>query len=234
MNSATFPLVMIVLLGSAVSRLPARPPVLLTDRAFQRTLAGRISAEWDNVPLRELLGSITRLKKIAIVLDRRIDPTTRPTLTLRSVSLRDALQAIAKAVHAESVVTGNIVYIGPSAAVNRLPQLIRQRGVELSRLSAGLTPQQRTVLFRRATIHWNDLDTPRAILQQMEQAFRFKVVNPEQLPHDLWAGGTLPSVSRTQALSLLLIQFGRTFRWRNNGREVEIVPLVPPAKTPDQ
>jgi len=208
-------------------------PKRKTGGNFQQALSDRVTMEWQNVPLRKVLRSLSQTQGISFLLDRRIDPTQKPKLQLKRVSLMDAVNAIAKAAGGRAVVVGNVVYIGPEKPAALLIPLLTQRAAELRRLSQTLQADQRRRLARKATVHWNDLDRPREILKTIGETFGLTVSGLEQIPHDLWASATLPAVSRTQALSLILIQFDSTFRWKPKAAGVEIVPIPDDAKRQD-
>jgi hypothetical protein len=83
-------------------------------------------------------------------------------------------------------------------------------------------------LSSRPTIHWQDLDTPRAILEQIAQRHHLTIQNPELVPHDLWAAATLPQVTAAEALTLVLIQCELDWEWRDGGTAIELVPWREP------
>jgi hypothetical protein len=212
-----------------VSAPPVRSPSsageFLTGAKFRLELDQATSGSWTNLELRNLLNKLGLERRIAILLDRRIDPSARLSLDIVNQSLIDCLHEIARRSSAEISVTDNVVYIGPPAAARRLRTLIELRSAELSSKSALIKETRRHELSRPQKFSWDDLETPVHLLQQFTERFHLEDSSPAQIPHDLWAAGTLPGQTAAEALSLILIQFDLTFSWHPGGAGVELVSI---------
>ena len=219
----------IALSGPAV-QLKRPAPRLNTSRAFQRALTEKVTANFLDAPLRRGLAGISAKWKVAILLDRRVDPTRKITLSLKETPLKDAIAAIAKSVSARTAIVGNTIYIGPASAVAALDDVIEKRGAEWRNAAKSWPRARRRALIAHPTLHWNDLDRPRDLVKEFAAKFGLTVDGLDKVPHDLWAGATFPACSVSQGLSLLLVQFDLTFRWKPDGSGIEIVPLAAPKK----
>ena len=213
--------------GQVPSTGTAERPVVefLTGPKFQLELDQATSGTWANVELRGLLVTLASQRRVAILLDRRIDPSIRMPLEIVNRSLRDGLKEIAVKVSAQVSVPENVVYVGPAAAVQRLRTLIELRSAELQSKSQPVSERRRTELTKRQTVTWDDLDTPDDILNKIAGQYRLEIRHAELVPHDLWAGNTLPSVTAAEALSLVLVQWNLTFAWIDGGQGIELVPV---------
>ena len=198
-------------------------PKLLIGRQFQDALQQPLSAEWKNVPLRGVLRRISEARATAVLLDRGIDPTAITNVQFQRIPLRDALKTIARKNRAGLSVVGNSVYIGPTSATKKLRTLIRLRQQERSDRSRRLSATRRRQLVARRTVHWNDLDRPADLIEQIAGKYRLTVSGLDRVPHDLWAGATLPDATVSEALSLVLIQFDLTFSWTEHLAGIRIV-----------
>ncbi|MEX1095633.1 MAG: hypothetical protein WED34_06255 [Planctomycetales bacterium] len=205
-------------------------PVHRTGRAFRDALAGRMNASWRNVPRRDVLRRVADNRRIALLLDRRIDPSRPVDLDAAQQTTAGVIAWIAREADAGTAVVGNTVYLGPPAQAALLENLVRQRGDELSRLANRPPLERRRDRLARRTVHWQDLDRPAEIVAQIAADFGLAVDGLDRLPHDLWAGWTLPDASAVEALSLVLIQFDLTFDWSANAAGIRIVPV--PDDTP--
>ena len=195
-----------------------------TGTDFERALQQPISVANKFDSLRSVLTSLSTAYNVAILLDRRIDPTATPAINLQNQPFQSALKSIATTIGADAVVIGNSIVIGPLNAVGNLPGLVEQRTREITSNEVGISRLQRSALTnRRLTLHWNDLDEPRQIVVAAAERFGLEIENPEQIPHDLWPGNTIPEASAAEALSLLLMPFDLTFEWSQNGRTVRLV-----------
>lgn len=197
---------------------------------FRAEIQAPFSGSWSNVPLRDLLKQLSAQRKLGILLDRRIDPTLRLPLEISNQSLDDGLQDLARRAGAALSIPENVLYLGPTTATSRLRTLIELRTLELSALVTAATGpaggRRAAPSPRRLTIAWDDLATPREILDAMAGQFGIRLEGLDVIPHDQWAAATLPDVTAAEALSLVLIQFDRTFRWGPQG-QVAIVIAAP-------
>ena len=197
----------------------------LTGPKFQAELDKPLSGSWTNVELRTLLNKLASKAGIAILLDRRVDPTTTIPVEIVNRSLKDGLEEMARKRGAGISISDNIVFMGPPTAVSRLRTLIELRSAELQSKTNPVPESRRNALARRHTFSWDDLDTPAEILKQIADHHQLPIRQLDRVPHDLWAGNSLPSVTAAEALSLVLIQFDLTFAWTEGGQEIELIPI---------
>lgn len=203
--------------------LDRSPAPRLAGGRFTAELQRPLTASFKGLPLRDVLRRISDEREIAILLDRRIDPSQEVAVDFAGERLADALQDLSTRAGAEMRVAGHVVYLGPSSAAAKLRTLVELRGEELNSRETPL--RQRQELARRRTIHWNDLDRPADIVRETASAYALEVLGLEKIPHDLWAGATLPDLSAREALSLVLIQFDLTFQWGEGASAIRIEPL---------
>ena len=196
-----------------------------TDRRFRQALDGRISAVWRGVSGRTILQRLARQQEVAILLDGRINPSRKHSLELADVPLRDGLNQVAAALDAISVELRNAVYLGPPDETALLRTLIQLRVDELFAHPSAEAKKRQFALARRKTLRWDDLTTPRELLEQAGSQWSLQLEGLDQVPHDLWAAGALPEADATEVLSCVLLQYGLTFRWTETADGVSIVPL---------
>jgi len=197
----------------------------ITGRKFQQEIDQPFSGSWSNLEFRQLLKEVAADRQVSIVLDRRIDPSAELPISVANGSFRTGMTSIAKQVGGDIAIPDNLVFLGPKSATQVLRTLIELRKLELNSKDSGISKGRRTELSRTKLFTSSDLETPRQVLESFATEFRLRITNAELLPHDLWAGMTLPDVSLIEALSLVLIQFDLTFRWTDAGEAVELVPI---------
>ena len=230
MSLAVSLLIAIAAVGqSEVGIKPARPVTeFQTGARFLTEIDRTLSASWANVELRDLLQKIGDERRVAILLDRRVDPTLQLPLNLTNSSLREGVRDLARLIGAEISVAEPVIYVGPPAAAQRLRTLIELRSSELSSRASSIPEKRRTELATKHTVAWQDLNSPVEIVQRSADRYRLTIGHLDLLPHDLWVANTLPSVTATEALSLILIQFDLTFAWTGRvedgaGQGIELV-----------
>jgi len=209
----------------------AKRPLLFGSR-FRQALAQRVSVSWVNSSTDRLrqhtIRHITRrsqaLWRVAIVLDRRIDPSSELEVEANDQPVREVLDSLAQPLGAGTSVVGNTVYIGPATDAHVLRTLVHLRNAELDPDLEGPNTAVRIARLRRAaTIRFEDLTSPGEVLEQIARHWKLDIQSADVIPHDLWAGAELTRVTAVEALSLVLIQYGLTFRWTRGGAGIRIV-----------
>jgi hypothetical protein len=200
-------------------------PERVSGPLFTKALDTKISASWTNVELRTILNRLADEHKTAVVLDRSIDPTQELDLDINYQPLEAAFRVVAKSAGAELCILGNTIYVGPAKRVAKLRTLEHLRSRELNANESRLPPGQALALSRAETAHWNDLDEPRQLVIDLAKEVGLEVINPDAVPHDLWATGTLPKATIAESLSLILIQFDLTFAWSEDAAQIRLVPV---------
>ena len=209
----------------------ARKPLLFGPR-FRQALAQRVSVSWVNSSTDRLrqhtIRHITRrsqaLWRVAIVLDRRIDPSSELEVEANNRPVGEVLETLARSLAAGTSVVGNTVYIGPAADARVLRTLVHLRNTELEGDLEGSGTAVRIARLRRtSTIRFDDLTSPGEVLAQIARHWKLDIGSADVIPHDLWAGCELTRVTAAEALSLVLIQYGKTFRWTRGGAGIRIV-----------
>lgn len=201
--------------------LPAAEPTFLTDRAFQKQLETPVGVLWSERELRGALSSLSRSQNVAILLDRRIDPSQLVVFQAQNLALRDLLERFAHAHQAGVAVVNWVVYVGPRDTARRLPTVAKLRADEIRRLPKPL----RDELEKRAAVTWPELATPRELIEGLARATGLTVENPDVVPHDLWPEISLPPVGRSEQLTLILAGFDFTFQISAARKQLRIVPI---------
>lgn len=180
---------------------------------------------WRGVPLRDALREAGDAFSLAMVRDRRIDPTRLVDLEVANVPLRDVLARVAAAGGGEVRIVGNAAYVGPPDAAGIVRTLVELRRRELDAVRDRRLAERRLALLRGQTVRWGDLTEAAAVLRLVAERFGLEVENPEAVPHDLWPGAVLPELSASEALTLVLIQFDLTFAWAGDLGSIRLAPL---------
>ena len=232
-------LVLLVLSGPVAGGEPTGSPdasanrPLLFGTRFRQALAQRVSVSWVTTStdrlrqhsIRHIVRRSQELWQVAIVLDRRIDPSSELEVSVINRPVREVLDALARPVTAGTSVVGNAVYIGPASDAHVLRTLVHLRDRELDEKVTGKNKAARIAWLRReSTIRFEDLASPRDVLAEIARRWKLDIKPNDVIPHDLWAGAELPRVTAVEALSLVLIQYGMTFQWTHGATAIRILP----------
>jgi hypothetical protein len=193
----------------------------LTGYALQKELREPLDLAKAEIPLRKVLGDLSRERHVAIFLDRRVDPDRWLKLEVHDVPLEKALVAIARAHGLGLTFLGAVAYFGPPQATARLRTIVELRRDAIRALPAPIASK----FFRAQRVHWDDLATPRDLLAQLAADNDLRIAAIEQIPHDVWAGTDLPPLSLVERLTLLLGQFDLTFAVDALGDRITLEPV---------
>lgn len=124
-----------------------------TGNDFRAALERSAGRSWSSVTLRDALRELSQDRQIAILLDRRLDPSQELNLAPPNGTLRDLLDAVAKQMHVERAEVGSVVYFGSLTAARTLPVFIAARTEELSKLGTpkGAASPKDTSFIRKLT-----------------------------------------------------------------------------------
>lgn len=187
---------------------------------FRRQLDSTMGFEWKS-PIREALRGLANNQRIAIWLDRRVDPDHEIELLVTDATLQEALQRIGSEIGGGVCFVGSVAYLGSKPVTEKLATLAAIRRDEVKQLPTAA----RTRFATSAAWTWEELATPRELLSQLAQLAEAKVINSEQIPHDLWPAGDLPAMPLTDRMTLLLAGFDMTFELARDGSAIRLVPM---------
>lgn len=172
--------------------------------------APTIDADWTGVPLREVAARLTSLGGVAIVVDRRIDPSTAITLVASAEPLEEVLAAVAAQGTAEVALLDGHARIAPAdaAALARAGEAAREQ--ELRRLEPTL---QRLAQARRAWA-WPNGAQPRELLAAAAAEAGIALEGLGALPHDHFPSADMPPLPLAERLDLVLAHFDARVEWK--------------------
>lgn len=212
----------IALMALFAGQATAAEPDWATGPALKRQLAEPVDIYWSNNPLRRAFDSISQAKRTAILIDRRIDPGQKLSVSLKGVPLESALQQIAASRGLELSRLDNVLYLGPAASADRL----RAAKAELTADIRQMPKEMQRKLFLRKAIAWDDLSAPRELVERLARENGLKIDRLNLIPHDLWAAADLPPLTLADRLTLIAFQFDLTLKPGTDGKQLDLTPLT--------
>jgi hypothetical protein len=197
-----------------------------TLAAADSTRLARATIHWDRVPLGDAITRLTDVLKVDVIVDRRVDPTQRVSLTARDASAAEILDQLAQVKSLGVSHLGDLLYLGPRKTADELRTLAAVRAREVASLPDG----ERAALDRKRATSWPRLTEPRKLIVGLLGKRGWGTRQEELIPHDLWPAGRLPALSLVDQLTVLLAEFDLTFRLVPGHRTVEIVPIEDPVQ----
>ena len=208
-------LVLIAFLGILLPAATAETP--LSGAPLRRQLSEGVRFSCVDTPFRKAICDLGEANRVAVFVDRRVDPSREIALTGAKSPLWNLLGTVAQKGNAECLLLGQTVYVVPSGSSQGAARVAALRRADVKRLSESA----RRRLLRPVTLSWEELTTPDQLLTQWEAKTGVDTsALRKEIPHDLWPKGALPTMAPTDALSALLFGFGRTFRFSEDGKSV--------------
>lgn len=171
--------------------------------------------------LRGVLASLAANQRVAIFLDRRVDPDQPVALATEEVPLRDLVRRLAEHLKLGVGRVGPVLYLGPPETAQVLGTVAALKEEEDQALPSAL----RSKLRRTEKLSWPELATPRDLIVRLAADAGLQVDGLEQVPHDLWPQVDLPPLNFPQAMSLILAGFGLTFDYAPEGSSIRLHAL---------
>ncbi len=220
--------VMLVLVRNDMASAYSQEPIAKSTNwrkgnELDQHLLQPISVSFSEVPFKERLISFSQQQRIAIFVDRRLDPGAPISLVLRDVTMEQLFWKIA-ADHGCGVCRlGNLYYFGPSETAASLPLVWQQLKAETSQRKRDSIVSWSAPL----PVSWPELSTPDEILKQLAKKTGFRIAGDE-LPHDLWSRTELPALALDEQVGLLVVGFGKWFERTADGSEMKLVDFTVP------
>ena len=207
----------------------AAPMLAAEGPASRRPVAAStITADWTGITVVDLCKRLSDITGRPVILDRRVDPTTRLTLAVRDEPLDSVLARVAAAGGTRcALLTSTIRLVPPGSA----PGLVEAERERLEAIAA-LPVKARRLAQQRQAWSWPDGATPRDLLAGLGEGAGIELAGLEDIPHDHLAAADLPPLALAERLDLLLAQFDRRLDW-SGWREATDdaspgrVPIVP-------
>ncbi len=198
----------------------AEPIKWLNEKQLQEQLEQPFSGAWSKAPLRSALRKMSHAQRVAIVLDRHVDPQQKLDLVISNDPLGVALARIAEQQKLGLAIVGPVAYFGPKETAGKLRTLAALRHDEVRD-----SPSARKKFSASRPWHWDDLATPRELLAALAKEADVKLAGLEQIPHDLWTRGDLPALPWTDRMTLVAAQFDLTFEIDPQTATVTLTPI---------
>lgn len=208
-------------------------PVFAADPVTWRTGAdlqkfldqniGGAGLAWSGQEIRDAVSTLSRSSgiRVAMLIDRRIDPDTPLNLAMGNVALDDALGRIAKAAQADVCQVSSVMYFGPASVTRRLRTVAELRKQEIRELP----PAESKRFTAVKPLKWADLSEPRELLKSLAAEANAKIENLDVVPHDLWAAADLPAMPLADRLSIVAAAYDLTFAVQSGATTLRLVPI---------
>lgn len=223
------PLIIALLVVLTVpSRSPAQAISYLSANALQQELDSPLQATRPRASLRDTLKMLSDNRRIAILLDRRIDPDQLLQAAIDAPYFDEGIAKLVEPFGAEVRIVADTLYICPAATADTIRTRVEVAVRAMDHACAG-DVMRKTVLKRNVPITWQELTAPRGIALSLASRYKLTIENPEAIPHDLWGAGVICSADAAEGLALIAAQFDLDLQFVS-ADAVRLVPADPHPK----
>ena len=191
----------------------------LTGSKLDRFNQSSLSVSWVEAPLKSRLQNYAKLKKTAVFLDRRIDPSNLINLAVNSVSPEQFLWSVADSQEIGVCRIGDLYYFGPPSSTASLPTLWKSMRRDTSKNKR----THKVAWSQRTQLKTDTVFEPKALLEKIAKDNNFTIENLDELRHDVWIQLEVPPMSIDAQVALLLVGFDKWFERSADGSSIKIV-----------
>ncbi|HMP79559.1 MAG TPA: hypothetical protein PKD54_08915 [Pirellulaceae bacterium] len=191
-------------------------PWEIGERFQRRAASYRMDAFWEQGELLEEVEFLSKQCRLAVIVDRRVDPNQLMTLRVRQLTLEQALWQVGQHDQLAVAILPNQFYLGPPHTAVALPELLREleQQIRLSRID---DHAKRVLLQHRPMDSGNELVIPREWIERWSRESGIAIDGLERVPFDLWPPLDRPAVPMYQHLALMLAGFDLWLAVGNQG-----------------
>ena len=200
----------------------------LTGKKLDKKSSLEFSIWWKDAELRDRLKAFSTEEQIAIMLDRRIDPSTLMNLGIENRSVEQILWRVSSAAEIGVCRIEDCYYFGPVDTTVALPIALDT----LSRQAKKVRSRSKVKWTIKRPIRTGPLVATKVLIEAIADKHGFAVNGLDDLPHDLWYEVSLPPTSVIGQMQLMLAGFGKTFEIDPDGKSITIIdfPEIQSAK----
>lgn len=208
-------------LALALAVPSARADDWLTGPPLARQLASSVTVAWSGSPLRTALERLAQAQRVAVLLDRRVDPGRPIELRLLDAPLVDVFEELAAREGLGVTLLDAAVYFGPPETARKLRTLSALKIEEARGLPSAISRKA----LARAAMRWENLATPRELIERLAAEIDLRADGLDRVPHDLWAAADLPPLAWVDRMILVVAQFDLSFELSAADRTLRLVPM---------
>ena len=179
-----------------------------------------VSADWTQAKRRERLLEFAKQQKVAVFVDRRVDPNNLINFGKANCTVEQFYWAFAEDQNLGVCKLDDVYYFGPIQTAIPLRILWESLAKENSRLKKSVVNWSAKKAIKTASPV-----IPAAHLNSLALQSGFKITNPEAIPHDVWAGIDLPPMSIDEHVAIFLVGFNKWFERSADGTRLTIVDI---------
>lgn len=169
-----------------------------------------ITASWHGIGPRVFADRIAAVIARPVVVDRRLDPERLIDLDCRAEPAIDTLRRGADQAGGELAALGSAVLLVPPGSAGPIERADIVRADQIARLPA----RQRGVLAAQRPWSWPAGSTPVVLVADAAREADIPLDGLEAVPHDHLPAASLPSLTRSERLAVLLAQYDLRIDWQ--------------------
>ena len=221
-----FRVFLLVIFCGPLSAFGQESPQWLSGKKLEQAAKrSPIFVNWQQVPLHSQLHALSRNLKIAILLDRRVDPSQLVDRQDRDLTFEQFLWSLAEKEPLGVCQVGDLYYLGPEKTALALPVEVNSLSEQLA--DSNLPEKLKNALTEKIKLQASQPFEPTKWLAQDAARAELPLLNLEEIPMDWWAPIDWPTMPRYQAYALLAAGFGLSLQVDEAGLRFAELQLPP-------
>lgn len=205
----------------------AAPTSWKTEAELTQALQTPVSLVWDGTPIRETLERFSENQRVAIRLDRRVNPAFLISGSFQNAAIPQILH---ESLQNETLLSknlaftevGNLLYAGPRDWTMRVRTVVERKEYDAKKQLSNAAQKK---WFTPCPLAWDRAAQPKEILENLAQKQGLKLDGLKNVPHDVWPAGSLPPMTPIEICVLILGEFNLTLEFSPSGASVaELTP----------
>ncbi len=189
----------------------------LTGKKLQNPKA--LSFWWKDAQLRDRLMAFSDAENIAVMLDRRVDPSTIVNLGIENKTVEQIFWRVGSAAKIGVCRIEDCYYFGPVDTIVELPIAMET----LSRQAKKVKSRSKVKWTVKRQVRTGTVVATKSLIEAIATKHGFTVNGLEKLPHDLWYSVSLPPTSVLAQMQLMLAGFNKTFEIAPDAKSITII-----------
>lgn len=214
---------MCCLLPSLIGFADEVPVRFRGGKDFDKSLTELTRLSSTSIPLQTQLTEFSRASGLAIHRDRRTNPRIPISLETDFVTRIQVLFEISQTIPETSIcVHDNVILLGPADRIHRIPVLVDGAKKTMLDISKRQKNASSNVRSRSFVPKWDQLAEPRSLIVEAAKNAGVEISNADAIPHDVWAAGSLPSMSFAEFAAIILNEFDLNIVADSTGMSVNV------------
>lgn len=188
-------------------------------KALDRYTNASFSGLMSKAPIGTRLKKFATSQRVGLFIDRRVDPSLKLSISIQNGTIEQFFWGIADSLDLGVCKIDDLYYMADKDVSAALP-------IAWSNLKKADSEQRSksdVAWTARDSLSSSSVVSPKSLLLALSDRHGFSIDNPDEVPHDLWAGFETPPLTLEGRVAILLAGFGKWYERSSDGKSIKII-----------